>query len=90
MAASLPVVSTAVGGIPAVIVDGSDGAKAPTGFLVPRGDAAALGARLSQLAVARTLGVLWGEEGRRRALARYSAERMVDDYFAVYERIRHP
>jgi glycosyltransferase involved in cell wall biosynthesis len=88
MAAALPVVSTAVGGIPAVIVDGDSDAAAPTGYLVPRGDAAALGARLSHLASAPTLGVLWGEEGRRRALARYSAQRMVDDYFAVYERIR--
>ncbi len=88
MAASLPVVSTAVGGIPAVVVDGSGGAAAATGALVPRGDAAALGSRLWQLASARALGVSWGEEGRRRALARYSAQRMVDDYFAVYERIQ--
>jgi len=90
MAASLPVVSTAVGGIPAVIVDGVDGTSgsAATGALVPRGDAAALGSRLWQLASAPALGVSWGEEGRRRALARYSAQRMVDDYFAVYERIQ--
>ncbi|HWE28834.1 MAG TPA: glycosyltransferase [Polyangia bacterium] len=87
MAASLPVVSTAVGGIPAVIVDGTNGSQA-TGALVPRGDAAALGSRLWQLASAPALGVSWGEEGRRRALARYSAQRMIDDYFAVYERIQ--
>lgn len=100
MAASLPVVSTAVGGIPAVIVDGTNtsaataeasvagGRPLPTGALVPRGDAAALGSRLWQLASAPALGVSWGEEGRRRALARYSAQRMIDDYFAVYERIQ--
>jgi glycosyltransferase involved in cell wall biosynthesis len=91
MAASLPVVATAVGGIPAVIVDGGvDGsAGSPaTGALVPRGDATALGSRLWQLASAPALGVSWGEEGRRRALARYSAQRMIDDYFAVYERIQ--
>jgi glycosyltransferase involved in cell wall biosynthesis len=91
MAAALQVVSTAVGGIPSVIVDGNgayDADRPPTGFLVPRGDAAALGARLSHLATNSTLGLLCGEEGRRRALARYSAQRMVDDYFAVYERIR--
>ena len=91
MAASLPVVSTAVGGIPAVVidggVDGSTGSHA-TGALVPRGDATALGSRLWQLASAPALGVSWGEEGRRRALARYSAQRMIDDYFAVYERIQ--
>jgi glycosyltransferase involved in cell wall biosynthesis len=91
MAASLPVVSTAVGGIPAVIIDGGvDGSTGShvTGALVPRGDATALGSRLWQLASAPALGVSWGEEGRRRALARYSAQRMIDDYFAVYERIQ--
>lgn len=82
MASGLPVVSTAVGGIPAVVVDGV------TGALAPAADAGALSARLQQLAASPTLGVSWGAEGRRRALARYSADRMVDDYFAVYERVR--
>lgn len=82
MASGLPVVSTAVGGIPAVVVDGV------TGALAPPGDGAALAERIARLAASPTLGVSWGAEGRRRALARYSAERMVDDYFAVYERIR--
>ena len=82
MASALPVVSTAVGGIPAVVVEGV------TGALVPAGDVGALSERLADLAASPSLGVRWGTEGRRRALARYSAERMVDDYFAVYERIR--
>ena len=82
MASGLPVVSTAVGGIPAVVVEGV------TGALVPAGDVNALSARLGDLAASPTLGVRWGTEGRRRALARYSADRMVDDYFAIYERIR--
>ena len=82
MASGLPVVSTAVGGIRAVVVEGV------TGALVPAGDVNALSARLAQLAASPMLGVRWGTEGRRRALSRYSAERMVNDYFAVYERIR--
>jgi glycosyltransferase involved in cell wall biosynthesis len=82
MASGLPVVSTAVGGIAAVAVDGE------TGALVPAGDVSALSARLGSLAASPTLGVTWGTEGRRRALARYSAERMVNDYFAIYERIQ--
>ena len=82
MASALPVVSTAVGGIAAVVVEGE------TGALVPAGDVNALSARLGDLAASPTLGVRWGTEGRRRALAHYSAERMVNDYFAVYERIR--
>jgi glycosyltransferase involved in cell wall biosynthesis len=82
MASGLPVVSTAVGGIAAVVVEGA------TGALVPAGDVDALSERLRDLASSPTLGVRWGTEGRRRALAHYSAERMVNDYFAVYERIR--
>jgi glycosyltransferase involved in cell wall biosynthesis len=82
MASGLPVVSTAVGGIPAAVVDGV------TGALVPAGDVDALSRRLGELAASPALGVRWGAEGRRRALARYSAERMVDDYLRVYERIR--
>jgi glycosyltransferase involved in cell wall biosynthesis len=82
MASGLPVIATAVGGIPAVVVDGV------TGALTPAADAGALSARLGELAASPALGVSWGAEGRRRAIARYSAERMVNDYFAVYERIR--
>jgi glycosyltransferase involved in cell wall biosynthesis len=82
MASGLPVVSTAVGGIPAIVVENV------TGALVPPCDPDTLSARLGQLAASPTLGLKWGTEGRRRALSRYSADRMVDDYFAVYERIQ--
>jgi glycosyltransferase involved in cell wall biosynthesis len=81
MASALPVVSTAVGGIPAVVIEGV------TGALVPPGNVAALSSAIGALAASPTLGVTWGTEGRRRALAHYSAERMIDDYLAVYERI---
>jgi glycosyltransferase involved in cell wall biosynthesis len=82
MAAGLPVVSTDVGGIAAVVIDGE------TGLLAPRGDGHALVAKIAALAAQPTLAVRLGEEGRRRALARYSRQRMVDDYFAVYDRAR--
>ena len=82
MAAGLPVISTDVGGIAAVVVDGE------TGLLLPRGDAHALASKIATLAAAPTVGVRFGEEGRGRALARYSRQRMVDDYFAVYDRVR--
>jgi glycosyltransferase involved in cell wall biosynthesis len=81
MASALPVVSTDVGGIGAVVVDGE------TGYLVPAANGGALGARLTALAAAPSLALRLGGEGRRRALARYSRERMVSDYFNVYERI---
>jgi glycosyltransferase involved in cell wall biosynthesis len=91
MAVGLPVVSTAVGGIPdVVVVDGgaaAPGAEAATGALVPPGDAHALGAALARLARDPALGKEWGTRGRARALARYSSERMVNDYLALYRRI---
>ena len=81
MAMGLPVVSTAVGGIPTVIDEGK------TGFLVPAGDAAALGAALARLASDRALADTCGRLGRETALARYSRERMVRDYLDLYEQV---
>ena len=78
MAAGLPVVATAVGGLPTVIDDGV------TGYLtaVDRGElAAALGKLLDDPAAARAMGA----RAREVALARYSAERMCDDYLALYQ-----
>jgi len=81
MATGLPVVSTAVGGIPGVVVEGE------TGFLVASGDEAALRERLERLALDRALGEDYGRRGRALALERYSAERMVRDYLALYRQI---
>jgi glycosyltransferase involved in cell wall biosynthesis len=81
MAAGLPVVSTAVGGIPSVIDEGE------TGFLVPPDDESALRARVAALAgdAARTRRM--GQHARAVALERYAAARMVRDYLALYQRV---
>jgi glycosyltransferase involved in cell wall biosynthesis len=79
MAAALPVVATAVGGIPTVVEEGA------TGYLVPAGDERALQDRLSRLASDRRLGEDLGQRGRARALERYSAERMVREYLELYQ-----
>jgi glycosyltransferase involved in cell wall biosynthesis len=79
MAAGLPVVSTAVGGIPGVVDEGA------TGFLTSVDEAelrAALRTLIDDPARARTMGA----RARELALERYSAERMTDDYLALYER----
>jgi len=81
MAASLPVVSTSVGGIPGVIEDGV------TGFLVPPGNEQALRLRLAELAKDRALAEDCGRKGRQVALERYSRERMVRDYMELYRRV---
>jgi glycosyltransferase involved in cell wall biosynthesis len=78
MAAGLPVVSTAVGGIPEVIDDGV------TGYLVASGDEAALRARLAELAAEPVRAREMGTRARARALATYSADRMVEAYLRVY------
>jgi len=81
MAASLPIVSTAVGGIPDVIDEGE------TGLLVPV-DQTAFTAALVTLETNRERAREMGARGRVIALERYSHDRMVDDYLALYEQAR--
>lgn len=81
MAAGLPIVTTAVGGLPGVIDEGS------TGLLVPV-DEQALRAALDRLARDHALARRMGEQARTTALARYSSERMVDAYLELYRQAR--
>ncbi len=83
MAMRLPVVATAVGGVPNVVREGV------TGFLVAPGDgaAAAMSARVSDLLADPGLRQRLGARGREIALAEYSAERMADDYMAIYREV---
>jgi len=81
MATSLPVVATAVGGVPTVVVEGV------TGYLVPSEDQAALRARLLALAADRQEARALGARGRALAFERFSLERMSADYMALYERL---
>lgn len=78
MAAGLPVVATAVGGVPTALTDGY------TGFLVPSGDAEALAARLTALRDDPALAARMGRYGRKVTLQRYSAARMVERYMDLY------
>ena len=81
MFAGLPIVATAVGGIPEIVSDGE------SGLLIPPGDEAALAAKLSALLVDPELRKTMGEAGRRRALLRFSARRYVDDVRSLYMRL---
>ena len=78
MSASLPLVCTAVGGVPALVKEGE------TGLLSPAGDHAAFSASLRRLLEDPDLRARFGRAGREVALARYSADRMTDDYLALY------
>ena len=77
MATSLPVVATAVGGIPGVVT-------ADAGTVVPHDDPAALGAALAALLGDAARRKSQGEAGRRRALELFSVERMCSDYEKVF------
>jgi glycosyltransferase involved in cell wall biosynthesis len=81
MAVGLPIVATAVGGLPSVIDDGK------TGLLVPV-DELALSAALAKLAAHRELARSMGDAAREAALHRYSADRMVDAYLDLYASAR--
>ncbi len=78
MGASLPVVATAVGGVPRVVDEGD------TGFLVPSNDEQALRDRLDELRADPSLARRLGERGERTAAARYALDRMARDYLEAY------
>jgi glycosyltransferase involved in cell wall biosynthesis len=83
MAAGLPIVTTAVGGLPSVVDDRQ------TGLLVPV-DEAALSAALAALAAEPDRARDMGRRAREVALGRYSADRMVDAYLDLYARAVQP
>lgn len=78
MGAGLPVVATAAGGTPDVVLDGV------TGLLVPPGDAGALAAALERLIRDPELRRAMGAAGSHRARACFSAQAMVERTQMLY------
>ena len=76
----LPVVASAVGGIPDIVVD------AETGVLVPPGDAGALAAAIASLNTDTELRNAMSEAARRRA-RNYRPELMIERYWELYQDI---
>jgi glycosyltransferase involved in cell wall biosynthesis len=72
------VVGTAAGGIPEAVEDGV------TGRVVPPRQPEALAAALTEVLVDRARREAMGKAGRARFLARFTADRMVDETLAVY------
>ena len=81
MAAGLPVASTRAGGTPEVVADGR------TGLLVESGDAAALAAAMLRLADDADLRARFGAAGRRRAVAEFTEERMIECTVKIFEEV---
>ena len=80
MAAGLPVVATAVGGVPDIVAHGE------TGLLVPAGDRDAFAASLGRLAADPQRRRALGEAARARAQA-FGAGAMVAAYGGLFERL---
>ena len=81
MCFGVPSVSTAVGGIPEVVADGT------TGCLVPFGDPDALAAAAGRLVSDPALRQRLGAAGRTRAAELFSAARIVPRYVDLYRRV---
>src|SRR6266550_1618516 len=76
MAAGLPVISTAIGGIPEMVIQNE------TGFLVPSGDVAALAGAIERLFDEIGLARRLGERGFQRAKELFSIEKNVRSLLA--------
>jgi glycosyltransferase involved in cell wall biosynthesis len=81
MACARPVVATAVGGTFTVVTEGANG------FLVPRGDTAALADRIRTLLADPNLARAMGAEGRSVVAEKFTVERMVGEILAVYDSV---
>ena len=77
MATGLPVLSTAIGGIPEMVVENK------TGFLVQPGDAIALADAIEKLIDDRLLAPRLGEAGHERAQELFSIEKNVRELYAL-------
>lgn len=81
MAAAKPVVATAVGGVPELVVDGV------TGRLVPPHDPAALAAALADLLADADLRCALGQAGQERIRRHFNLARQVSRLEAAFDRL---
>jgi hypothetical protein len=88
LACGVPVVASAIGGIPEQLDDGG------TGFLVPPGDASALSMRVAQMLGQPGLRREMSSQAAAAARSRFDLERQVDAYLGWYrelaEQVRPP
>jgi len=81
MAAGLPVIATAVGGLPELVEEGR------SGILVPPADAAALGNAMTELLESPDLLRGMGNAASERAKARFDIKVMTEAYGKLYEEL---
>ena len=80
MACGVPVVASNVGGLPEVVIDGV------TGFLHPPGEVEHMTESAIRVLSDSTLHARMAGDGVRLAMERFSADRIVPQYAALYER----
>jgi len=78
LASARPVVATAVGGVPEVVINGQ------TGLTVPVSDVASLSESILTLLRDRALADRLGQAGRQHVYPRYDSSRLVDDVRQLY------
>lgn len=82
MACNVPVVSSNIGGLPELNVDGE------TGFLCPLGDIEAFTAATRRILTDDALHARMSENARTRAVTEFDQDRIVPRYEAYYETVR--
>ncbi|XZF13795.1 glycosyltransferase [Chitinophagaceae bacterium MMS25-I14] len=80
-AAARPVVSTNVGGVADVVMNGR------TGYITEKGNAEAFADALLLLAEQEELRLLFGQEGRKHVFSKYSYQRLVGDMSEYYYKL---
>jgi N-acetyl-alpha-D-glucosaminyl L-malate synthase BshA len=81
MACGVPVVASRVGGLPEVVIDGV------TGFLHPPADLEAMAASAIKILLDASLHARLSEAGKRLAVERFRADRVVPRYEAFYRQM---
>lgn len=81
MASGLPIISTAVGGVPDLLANGREG------FLVPRGNAEGFSNRMKLLLLSPEMRRSLGIAAARRAHENFDVSRMVRAYEQLYENL---
>jgi glycosyltransferase involved in cell wall biosynthesis len=81
MAAGLPVIASAVGGIPEIVEDGK------TGVLMPPANPIAIANCLRELLLNPTAGAKMGEVAAARVRDQFSSQKMVQDISAIYDEL---
>ncbi len=84
MASGVPVVATDCGGVSEALTDGVEG------FIVPRRDPDAMAAALIRLWHEPELRKRMGEAGRRTVTSRFTLERHLDEFHALYREVARP